>query len=158
MPNSPYPLPPPTMLQYASLHTLLTPSPHPQPPQRHPHHTTSIPIKTPPTLPPQPPRLHHLPQPHTRPILTIPQLRMQHLHNRQTRIQPNKIRQPQRSHRHIRPVLHNRIDILRGPDVRLEADDRFVDVGHEDAVGEEARCVCGAGGGFPQAHAEVCRG
>lgn len=83
---------------------------------------------------PQPSRIHHLPQQHRRSILPIPHLPMQHLHNRQTRIQPHEIRQLQRSHGHIRPVLHDPIDILFLPHARLETDDRFVDVGHEYPV------------------------
>lgn len=66
---------------------------------------------------------------------------MQHLHNRQTGVNADKISQLQRSHRYIRPVLHNIIDIFLRPYARLETDDRFVDVRHQYAVGQEARRV-----------------
>lgn len=68
---------------------------------------------------------------------------MQHLHNRQTRINANEIRQLQRAHGHIRPILHDIIDILLLPHARLQTDDRFVDIRHEDPVREEAGRVRG---------------
>ena len=111
-------------------------------------------IKPPATLFPQPTRLHHQPQPHAWSILRIPQLAVQHLHDTQTSIQADEIGQLQRTHGHIRPVLHNRVDVFFFSHTGFETNDGFVDVGHQNAVGEETGGVGGEGGDFAHAFAE----
>lgn len=73
---------------------------------------------------------------------------VQHLHNRQTRVDSNEISELERAHGHVCSVLHDTVYIFLGADARLEANDCFVDVRHEDAVCEEARRVCGFGRDF----------
>ena len=76
---------------------------------------------------------------------------MQHLHNRQTSIQADKIRQRQRTHWNIRSILHDRIDILFTAYAGLQADDRFVDIRHQNPVCQEAGGVGGLGGDLAHA-------
>lgn len=80
---------------------------------------------------------------------------VQRLHNSKAGIQPNKVRQLQRAHGHIGAVLHDVIDILFLAHARLQTDDGLIDVGHEDAIGEEARGVGANGGDFAHALAEL---
>jgi hypothetical protein len=70
---------------------------------------------------------------------------MQHLHNRQARVDANEIGQLQRSHGHIRPVLHDGIDIVPHAHASLQTDDGLVDIRHQDAVRQESRRVGGLG-------------
>lgn len=74
---------------------------------------------------------------------------MQHIHNRQTSIDPDEIRQLQRTHGYIRPVLHDIIDILLRAHARLQADDGFVDIRHQDPVCQKPRGIRRLRGGFP---------
>lgn len=74
---------------------------------------------------------------------------MQNIHDRQTRINANEIRQLQRAHGYIRPVLHDIIDIFFCSYAGLETNDRFVDIRHQDPVGKKARRVRGLGWYFP---------
>ena len=80
---------------------------------------------------------------------------MQHLHDRQTRIQPDEIRQRQGAHGYIRPVLHDRVDVFFRAHARLETDDGLVDIRHQDPVGQEARGVAGLGGDLAHALHEL---
>ena len=80
---------------------------------------------------------------------------MQHPHDRQTRVQPDKVRQLQRAHRHIGAVAHDVVNVLARPShARLETDDGLVDVRHQDPVGEKAGRVGAAGGRLAHALAE----
>lgn len=107
----------------------------------------------------KPTGVHHLPQPDRRPVLGISKPRVQHLHNAQARVQPNEVRQLQRAHRHVRPVLHDRVDAVPVADAGLQRDDRLVDVRHQDAVRQEARRVGRQRGNLAHALAELegCR-
>ncbi len=70
---------------------------------------------------------------------------MQNLHDRQTCIQPNEVRQLQWPHGHIRTVLHYIVDILLSAYTSLKTDDGFVDIRHQYSICEEARRICGLG-------------
>ena len=69
-------------------------------------------VETFPTLPTQPPSIHHFLHQNRRPILAIPKLLMQNIHNCQTGINPDEICQLQRAHGHIRAILHNVVNVF----------------------------------------------
>lgn len=66
---------------------------------------------------------------------------MQHLHDAQASVQPDEIGQLQRTHGNVRAVLHDRVDAVPVTDARLQRNNGLVDVGHQNAVGEEARRI-----------------
>ena len=68
---------------------------------------------------------------------------MQDIHDGQARVQPNKVGQRQGPHGHISPILHNAVDVLTRANTSLKADDRLIDVRHEDAVRKETRRIRG---------------
>lgn len=83
---------------------------------------------------------------------------MQDLHDGQARVDTDEIGQLQRAHGDIGSVLHDGVDIISAAHARLETDDGLVDVGHQDAVGEEARRVGGLGRDLAHLLAELERG
>lgn len=68
---------------------------------------------------------------------------MQHLHNAQASIQSDEVCELQRTHGHTCTILHDRIYALFVTDSGLQCNDRFVDIRHEDPIGQEARRVSG---------------
>ena len=103
----------------------------------------------------QPASINHIAQVHTRPILGIARLLVQHLHDSQAGIKTDEVRQLEGTHGHVGAVLHDGIDRIAVADARLKADDGLVDVRHQDAVGQEARAVLGDGGDLAQLLAEL---
>lgn len=73
---------------------------------------------------------------------------MQDIHDREASIKPNEIRQLERTHGDVGAILHDSVDGIPVSDAGFEADDCFVDVGHQDAVGEETGGVDGVGDNF----------
>jgi hypothetical protein len=70
---------------------------------------------------------------------------MQHLHNKQTGVEPDKVREGQRAHRDVRSELHGLVDVFDAADAFVEGVDGLVYVWHEEAVGDEAWHVAGCG-------------
>lgn len=80
---------------------------------------------------------------------------MQNLHDCQTRIQTDEVRQLQWAHGDVGPVLHNAVNALLVSDTGLEANNSFIDVRHQDAIGEEAGRIGRDGRDFAHAFAEL---
>lgn len=102
-----------------------------------------------------PPGIHHLLEEHRWPILRVSSVVVKHLHDCQTSIDADEIGQLQWSHRHIRSVLHDRIDVLLPAHTSLEADNRLINVWHENTVCQETRRVGGDGSDLAHLCAEV---
>lgn len=66
---------------------------------------------------------------------------MQDVHNGQAGVQANEVRQHQRTHGDVRPILHDAVDVLAATDTSLKAGNSLVNVRHQDAVSEETRRV-----------------
>lgn len=105
------------------------------------HAPRLIVIEALPALLAQPPSINHVPQQNTRAVLGVARLGVQHLHDSQTGVEANKVGELQRAHGHVGAVLHDGVDGVAVAHARLQADDGLVDVGHQDAVGQEARRV-----------------
>lgn len=83
---------------------------------------------------------------------------MKNIHNSKTSVKTNEISQRQWTHRHICAVLHDTINILFAAYASFEADNCFVDIWHENAIGEETRRIGRDGGDFAHALDELeCR-
>lgn len=80
---------------------------------------------------------------------------MQHFHDGKTCVESNEIRKLEGTHWYVCSILHDVVDALLVSDACFETDDCFVDVGHEDAIREEARGVCGGGRDFAHSLAEM---
>mmetsp|Transcript_126983 Transcript_126983/g.355640 ORF Transcript_126983/g.355640 Transcript_126983/m.355640 type:complete len:296 (+) Transcript_126983:135-1022(+) len=70
---------------------------------------------------------------------------MEHPHDAQASVQANEVGERQRPHGHVRPQLHRLVDVLRRGDALLQHEHGLVDVGHQDAVRDEARSVLARG-------------
>ena len=103
----------------------------------------------------KPPRIHHLLQQHGRPVLRVSRIIVQHLHDSKARIDTNKVGQLERAHGHIRSVLHDAINVLLLADSGFQANNRLVDVRHQNAVGEESRGIRACGRDLAHSLAEL---
>jgi len=111
-------------------------------------------IKALPALLPEPPGVDHVAQQDTRAVLGVTRLGVQDLHDGQAGVEADEVGQLQGPHGNVGAVLHDGVDRIAVAHARLEAGDGLVDVGHEDAVGEEAGRVGRDGGDLAHALAE----
>lgn len=109
-------------------------------------------------LPALPASVDHPLQQTGRTVLAVASLLVQNVHDGQTGVQADEVGQRQRTHGDVGAVLHDVVDVLAATDTSLEADDGLVDVGHEDAVGQETGRVGGDGGDLAHALHELKRG
>lgn len=100
-------------------------------------------VETFPALLAQPAGVHHLGQEDGGAVFGVAGFAVQDTHDAQARIQPDEVRQGQWSHGHGTSILHDPINALLVPHPGLQADDGLVDVGHENAVGNEPRAILG---------------
>ena len=107
---------------------------------------------------PYPTSMDHLLQQDARPVFAVAQALVESLHDGQAGIETDEVGELEGAHGDVCAVLHDVVDVLFVADAGLETDDGLVDVGHEDAVGEEARRVGGDGGHLAHLAAEVERG
>lgn len=89
----------------------------------------------------EPTCINHLAQEHTRPVLAVTRLRVQHFHNGQTGVQADEIGQLQWTHGNVGPVLHDSINRVPVPYPCFQTDHGLVDIRHQDAVGQKARGI-----------------
>src|SRR5262249_47286957 len=82
------------------------------------------------TLSSQLPRRDHLPQERARPVLVVTQPAVQHLEDRDAYVEPDQVRQGQRSERMVHPQLHDGVDRFRGGYTLHDTINRFIDHGH----------------------------
>ena len=73
---------------------------------------------------------------------------MQNVHDSQAGVESNEVRQSQRTHGNVGPILHDVVNVLATTNTGLKADDGLVDIRHQDAVGEETRRVSRYGRDF----------
>lgn len=81
-----------------------------------------------------------------RPVLGVAKVPVQHLHDEQTSVQSDEVGESQGTHWHVGSQLHCLINIFLRADSLVEGVDGLVDVGHQQAVGDEPRGVLGGGG------------
>src|SRR5207244_11581458 len=76
-------------------------------------------------------------------VLVVAEPVVEHLHDRQARVEADQVGQPQWPHGVAHAQAHDRVDRVAVADALHQAVDRLVDHGHEDAVGDEAGMVVG---------------
>src|SRR6476469_3925179 len=76
-----------------------------------------------------------------RPILVVAELGVQHFRDRQARIEPDQIRQFERTHRVIQSELHALIDVLDRSERLLQREARLVQERNQQAIDDESRNV-----------------
>ncbi len=86
----------------------------------------------------EPASIDHLAQQYAGAVLGVSGLHVKYLHDGQAGVQADEVSQLQGAHGDVGAVLHDAIDGFTVADARLQAYDGLVDVGHQDAVGEEA--------------------
>jgi hypothetical protein len=84
-------------------------------------------------------------QKRTRSVLRIAQVPVEHLHNVQTGIQTNEIGQSQGTHWDIGSEFHRLVDVLFCSNSFVQGVNSFINVWHEESVGDESRDVAGGG-------------
>src|SRR5437773_2223628 len=94
-----------------------------------------------PRFPAQPAGGHHFLEQRRGPVLVFAQAVLQHLHDRETDVEPDEVGERQRPERMIHAELHDLIDPLRRCDAVLHAEDGFIDHRHQHAVRHESRRV-----------------
>lgn len=70
---------------------------------------------------------------------------MQHSLDRQTSIEPNKVRQRKRTHGVAHTKSEGHINMFGGGNTLFENHDGLIEHGHEDGIGDEAGGVCRVG-------------
>lgn len=110
------------------------------------------------TLLPKPASIDVLPEQYSGSIFAVSKTSVQGFHDGEASVEANKVGQGQGAHGNIGSILHNAIDVFFCPDALFQADDGFVDVRHQNSVGQEARDVGGDGWDLAHLLAEVYSG
>ena len=81
-------------------------------------------------------------------ILGVSELLIEHFHDGQASIKTDEIGQREWAHGHIGAKLHRLVDVLGCADALVQGENRLIDVGHQDAIGDETWDVASGGACF----------